>query len=306
MTITITVGTTAGLNYDEFLGATSSSFLYGHTADPAYGEFYGTGHTIFGGPQHLVAASPVDGTATSTEKGVLATGDFDYTFATHTLDGTLNRVEFGYGPRLNTAGAGGADSYVTLDSGTALTIDGLNLTTSGAGTDTVHSILYGFISDTAEPLTSYLAAIADGVEFYGNSGNDTFTGYGHDDIINGAGGADVLNGAGGNDTIIGGAGNDTLTGGAGQDTLNGGLGADTFVFATGGESAAGAADTITAFTSGTDKIDLGWAATWDSTPNSAGEVYFDATNKLLYGRDASNVAFEIFVTTGSVVSTDLI
>jgi hypothetical protein len=220
MAVTITVGTAAGLNYDDYLSTSSTSFLNGHVANPAYGEFYGTAHSAFGGPQHLVAGSAVDGTATSTEKGVLATGDFDYNFNGHTLDGTLNKVEFGYGPKLNNAGLLGADSYVTLDSGTDLTIDGLNLTTTGAGANTTHSILYGFINDTAVPLTTYLASLTSGVEFYGNAGNDTFTGYGYNDIISGGAGADTLNGAGGDDIVNGGLGNDAMNGGAGSDTLD--------------------------------------------------------------------------------------
>ncbi len=219
MAVVITVGTTAGLNYDEYLGTSASSFLYGHAANPAYGEFYGTGHSVFGGPQHLVSGSAVDGTVTPTEKAVLATGDFDYAFGTHTLDGTLNKVEFGYGPKLNPAGLLGADSYVSLDTSTQLTIDGLNLTTAGGGANTVHSILYGFISDTAAPLTSYLATLTSGVEFRGNAGGDTFTGYGYDDVISGGGGADTLSGAGGNDTIDGGLGNDAIDGGSGTDTV---------------------------------------------------------------------------------------
>lgn len=220
MAVTITVGTAAGLNYDDYLSTSATSFLNGHVANPAYGEFYGTAHSVFGGPQHLVSGSAVDGTATSTEKGVLATGDFDYNFNGHTLDGTLNKIEFGYGPKLNSAGLIGVDSYVTLDSGTDLTIDGLNLTSTGAGANTTHSILYGFISDTAVPLTTYLASLTSGVEFYGNTGNDTFTGYGYNDKIDGRAGADTLNGAGGNDTVNGGLGNDTLDGGSGTDTLD--------------------------------------------------------------------------------------
>ncbi|BCH28246.1 hypothetical protein MesoLjLc_01760 [Mesorhizobium sp. L-8-10] len=262
MAVTITVGTTAGLNYDEYLGTSTASFLYGHAADPAYGEFYGTGHTIFGGPQHLVSGSAVDGTVTPTEKAVLATGDFDYTFSTHTLDGTLNKVEFGYGPKVNPAGLLGADSYVTLDTATELTIDGLNLTTSGSGADTVHSILYGFLSDTAAPLTGYLATLTSGVEFLGNAGADTFTGYGYNDVISGGGGADTLNGAGGDDTIDGGLGNDAIDGGTGADTVtyagagsavtinlgagtsSGGLGADTLANI---ENAIGSASNDTLF-----------------------------------------------------------
>ncbi len=247
MAVTITVGTSAGLNYDDYLSTSATSFLNGHVASPAYGEFYGTAHSVFGGTQHLVSGSAVDGTATSTEKGVLATGDFDYNFNGHTLDGTLNKVQFGHGPKLNTAGLLGVDSYVTLDSGTDLTIDGLNLTTTGAGANTTHSILYGFISDTAVPLTTYLASLTSGVEFYGNTGNDTFTGYGYNDKIDGGAGADTLNGAGGDDIVNGGLGNDTLDGGSGTDTLDyasatsfvtvnlvsgtasGGLGSDTFI-----------------------------------------------------------------------------
>lgn len=211
MAVTITVGTTSGLNYHQYLGTSTSSFLYGHAANPAYGEFYGSGHTIFGGPQHLIAASAVDTTTSTTEKGVLSSGDFDYTFASHTLDGTLDSVAFGYGPTLNTAGVGGVDSYVTLDTTTELTIDGLDLTTSGAGANTVHSILYGFINGTTAPLTSYLASLTSGVEFNGNAGNDTFTGYGYADRITGGGGADALAGGGGADVFVYAAGDSTLS-----------------------------------------------------------------------------------------------
>jgi hypothetical protein len=70
--------------------------------------------------------------------------------------------------------------------------------------------------------------------------------------------ASTLTGLTGKDTLIGGAGADTITGGVGQDTLTGGAGADTFNYAA---NAAGAVvssltapDTITDFTSGTDKL----------------------------------------------------
>jgi len=85
-------------------------------------------------------------------------------------------------------------------------------------------------------------------------------------VINGfASGASVILAGSGNDTITGGNGADTLTGGSGADTitgaegadrLTGGLDDDTFVFAAGssGNSLA-AADTITDFMSGFDRID---------------------------------------------------
>jgi Ca2+-binding RTX toxin-like protein len=80
-------------------------------------------------------------------------------------------------------------------------------------------------------------------DFGGTAENQTLTGGSDIDVLYGFGGDDVLSGGGGNDLIDGGTGNDTLTGGSG---------ADTFVFHPGD-----GADTITDFTHGTDKIDLG-------------------------------------------------
>ena len=55
----------------------------------------------------------------------------------------------------------------------------------------------------------------------------------------------------GNDRIFGGQGDDTLIGGPDDDRLAGGPGADVFVFGPGD-----GADTVTDFSSGTDRIDL--------------------------------------------------
>jgi VCBS repeat-containing protein len=82
---------------------------------------------------------------------------------------------------------------------------------------------------------------------YGGSGNDTIKGNGGDDTIYGGSGNDTINGNNGNDTIIGGFGADHLTGGNGSDR---------FVYLSVADSSAGQFDTITDFTSGTDKIDL--------------------------------------------------
>ena len=55
----------------------------------------------------------------------------------------------------------------------------------------------------------------------------------------------------GNDRLFGGQGNDTLIGGPGDDRLAGGPGNDVFVFGPGDQT-----DTVTDFSSGTDKVDL--------------------------------------------------
>lgn len=60
----------------------------------------------------------------------------------------------------------------------------------------------------------------------------------------------TLIGGAGNDWLRGGDGNDILIGGAGNDTLHGGAGADIFVLNQSG------ADTIVAFESGVDKLNV--------------------------------------------------
>ncbi len=82
-----------------------------------------------------------------------------------------------------------------------------------------------------------------------NNSNTLNGGIGDDTLIGGAGN-DLLIGGDGNDYLVGGDGNDTLVGGAGNDVLTGGRGADQFMF----YSLKEGVDTITDFTSGTDKI----------------------------------------------------
>lgn len=119
-------------------------------------------------------------------------------------------------------GGEGADS-ITLG-------DFTSVVQGGAGNDTI----------SAAALTAGKTA-----SLFGNAGNDLLTG-----------GAD-------NDTINGGEGNDTITGAGGTDSLTGGAGDDVFVFAAANFAATTAAalgtaaDIITDFTSGSDKIDFG-------------------------------------------------
>ena len=82
--------------------------------------------------------------------------------------------------------------------------------------------------------------------------NDIDGGFGDDTLYGGPGGGDdVMAGGLGNDRIFGGQGDDTLIGGPGDDRLAGGPGNDVFVFGPGD-----GADTVTDFSSETDKVDL--------------------------------------------------
>ena len=82
--------------------------------------------------------------------------------------------------------------------------------------------------------------------------NDIDGGAGNDTLYGGPGGGDdVMAGGLGNDRLFGGQGDDTLIGGPGDDRLAGGPGKDVFVFGPGD-----GVDTVTDFSSGTDKVDL--------------------------------------------------
>ena len=87
----------------------------------------------------------------------------------------------------------------------------------------------------------------------GDRRDNDIDGLAGDDTLYGGpgGGDDVMAGGLGNDRLFGGQGNDTLNGGQGDDRLAAGPGADVFVF-----GPRDGADTVTDFSSGTDKIDL--------------------------------------------------
>ncbi len=93
---------------------------------------------------------------------------------------------------------------------------------------------------------------------FGKAGNDTANGNLGNDTIDGGSGNDSLRGGQGNDSVAGDAGNDILSGDLGSDMLMGGSGADIFVFS-GQGSLTNAADRITDYVDGTDRIAVGYA-----------------------------------------------
>lgn len=99
----------------------------------------------------------------------------------------------------------------------------------------------------------------DGIDtLNGDAGDDRIYGGNQVDNLLGDDGDDALFGGLGNDTMSGGDGDDTLTGGAGRDQQAGGTGADQFVLANLGHTGttSAAADLITDFIQGDDRIDL--------------------------------------------------
>lgn len=76
------------------------------------------------------------------------------------------------------------------------------------------------------------------------------------EAIRGSGFADMLRGDAGANAFEGGTGNDRLVGLGSADRLTGGAGSDHFVYTALVDSRHGAADIITDFTAGSDRIDL--------------------------------------------------
>lgn len=179
--------------------------------------------------------------------GLSATGMTSFTISAASTGAGTSAVTM---PALLTTG--GADTITTINASgvtgnfsiTAAVVDvasGASITL-GAGDDTLSIAGSGGAS----------ATISAG------AGGDTITGSAQADIINGEAGNDNLTGGAGIDTINGGAGNDTITGGTGADVLSGGGDVDTFVTVV-----ADVGDTISDFTTGTDRFD--WNTALSST-----------------------------------------
>lgn len=140
----------------------------------------------------------------------------------------------------------------------------------------------------------------------GGNQNDTIYGGSGNDQIYGGENEDALYGGSGNDLIFGGNNVDTIVGGFGADTLTGGNNADTFSYI----DLRDTGDTINAFVSGTDKIDLsaidanGAAAddpafAWGGTTATANGVW--------YATDSTTKVTTVYVDTdGNVGSAELV
>jgi Ca2+-binding RTX toxin-like protein len=178
---------------------------------------------------------------------------------------------------------------VEFSGGASLTLTGSQFNTglaagstfSGTGTLTISmDVGIGFSS------RGYVAAVGSAVALVvnGTSGTDIIKAGNFTGTFNGGGGNDQINGGAQVDTINGGDGNDKIMGFGGADILTGGAGSDTFRFGAATDSGIGvAADRITDFVSGTDKlgftlIDTDPIAVGDQGFTFIGSAAFSATD----------------------------
>jgi Ca2+-binding RTX toxin-like protein len=121
-----------------------------------------------------------------------------------------------------------------------------------------------FTTAAATPnITTVDANVASGVTFTVTGSNLTgaltFNGSAETNgtfNIAGGTGADILTGGEGVDTISASAGDDTITGGLAADVLTGGIGADVFTYTAVAESSGANIDSVTDWTSATDKLSI--------------------------------------------------
>jgi Ca2+-binding RTX toxin-like protein len=167
-----------------------------------------------------------------------------------TLSG-LDGNDYIYGGLGNDSMIGGkGDDIYDVDSLGDIVVEipgagGVGLGANAAGLAEGKDLVYASVSGYT------LAANIERLQLYAgaNSGNGNEL----DNLIQGNQNDDTLNGGAGNDRSIGGRGNDVLTGGSGNDTFFFGVSTDIAV----GTFADLGIDTITDFTVGQDKIELG-------------------------------------------------
>ncbi|WP_020186349.1 calcium-binding protein [Methylopila sp. 73B] len=179
----------------------------------------GSGFPVFDNSSAFTGEEMFIGYGTeATSKYVLAHGQVEYAFGTHTVAGTINTIEYG------TIGDGSydADGYFT-GGNVALTITGLDLSNpvpadnaEAVGieaTGPVHNFalahMYGASGDQARFDTYADALDSEAQTFLGSRGNDVYVGTAFNDVIRSNAGDDRVTGGGGDDKIYGSRGVDT-------------------------------------------------------------------------------------------------
>jgi len=155
-----------------------------------------------------------------------------------------------HAPTVTFTGATVADGQITVTGSTGEAGDSISLYD---GNEWV-----GMATTGSHGTFTFTTAATDVVHSFGANATNLsgLEGHGTAKLIIGSSAADNLVGTSGKDIIIGNGGNDHITGGVGGDTLTAGSGSVTFVYNSVADSRPSAADTITDFHHGVDKIDF--------------------------------------------------
>jgi len=175
---------------------------------------------------------------------------------------TINNLAQGSNLTARTVGI--SDTTATTGATKTLTVTGAMPTTVTSASTGTSALTRVDMSGVTLGATFAGTVATAGAAILGGAGNDNLTGGAGPDTITAGDGNDTISGGAGADSIDAGNGTNTITGLTGADTMTGGTGVDTYVFASNQTTAStpvltsttSAQDTITNFTSGTDKISI--------------------------------------------------
>ena len=183
-----------------------------------------------------------------------------------------DKIAIGTAPSSITNVTTNLDSQTTLSAAAALA--GASIGSGNAGTFSYNSHTYLLVD--ANTNASYTDGTDILVDVTGITGSLATTDFTTTATLTGLTSGDVITGTAAADTITSGGGNDVITGGAGADTITGGAGIDTITWVSttstalavevGGAVGSGnTGDTISTWTSGTDKLNFAAALTNNGT-----------------------------------------
>jgi Ca2+-binding RTX toxin-like protein len=257
-----------------------------------------------------------DTTLTLTDAGK---GAVSVTVTADDVVNTISGAATGDNDLVITAAAGSIDTLVVKDSKATASTAAVSI--AGAVTVTTDAAWAGagetLVIDVSDLNDDDLDANADGDKADAGDIDDTQTvtinasaSTAGDYKVNVKGSAlvDTVTGTANADTIDGAGGADVITGALGADTLTGGSGADTFNYTAVSQSTGATTDTITDFTTGSDKIKI--AFTSDATTT---DVSGFANNKAsvadslvtLSGTSTTAVAGDWFYATSGSIAVDV-
>lgn len=231
MTIKITLTSNAafgkGVDFNADLEAYFDGFVPFEM--PWFMEPEGSSETT----QILHLDTPVTGAEAENRVVVLDGQDFYYTFANHTVSGTLETIRLATLGDAWDAQAGDLALEGGLIAGLDefITIEGLQIVNPAGVAGDVHDIVAGLMGGGLNGTQADGQPILDQIwgqahDAAGTGFADSYSGTRFGDTIRGLGGSDSLSGMNGHDHLLGGRGNDVLSGGNGHDNLSGGAGKD--------------------------------------------------------------------------------
>ena len=268
--------------------------------------------TALGGTLTLTdTGTAITDSATLTNSGILNANVLGGAAVTSTGYETLT-INSGSGSTTNAAAQTLGAVTVTVDTGgaSAVNFTGANSLTTGAVSATTISA-----SGMTGSATLTMGSATGATSITGTANNDNIGASSVAASVTAGAGNDTITGGSLNDTINGGDGNDSITGGVGKDSMTGGAGVDTFVFAA---NATGAVvsnqanpDTITDFTTGTDKLQIAQAVSaflgnFTTLSSAQAAVVADGRASLAFFVTSENTLYVTAAATGIPVATDTV